>query len=54
MSAGSVVIYLNVFEDGAFHTGSCGKAFAVDGLDLERVEKTFGTRVVVAVTFAAH
>ena len=54
MPPGSVVVQLNILENGPAHGFAGGVAFAVDHLHFQCVEKTLGAGVVVAVALTAH
>ena len=54
MPPGSVVVNLDVLEEGPAHVLSGGEALAADHLHLQGVEETLGAGVVVAIALAAH
>ena len=54
VSASSIVIDFNIFEDGFSHVLSGREALPVNGFDFERMKEALGAGVVVTVTGAAH
>lgn len=54
VSAGSIVIQLDVFEYRMSHFLPGGKSLTVYGLDLERVKEALGAGIIVTTPFRAH
>lgn len=54
MSADSIIVDLDVFEDDLFHMFACCEVLAMDRLDFERMKETLGASIIIAVTLTAH
>ena len=54
VSAGSIVIHLDVFEYRLSHCLPGGESLTVNGLDLERVKETLGAGIIVTIALGTH
>jgi hypothetical protein len=54
VSASSIVIYFDVLEYCLSHFLPGSKPFSVNSFHLERVEETFGTGIIKAISLGTH